>query len=237
MAVEHFRSTRDVSTKGVQDVVTKTDFAIDQLFHREVKKQFPDDDVYSEEGDACDLLRSRVWVVDPIDGTSNFLFGVPLFAISVGIYEHGLPVIGAVYDPISKELFFARKGGGAFLNGQPVHVSDTKDLSQALIVRASAHGAKPYEASERIRERIYNKTLKTIRFGSSALGLAYVACGRVDGIYITGDTPPWDVAAGALIVQEAGGLVTHLDGTPWRLGAGDVLATNTRIHREMLKYT
>lgn len=240
IALANFRLPREdggIQAKGVQDVVTKTDFAIDQFFHREIKKRYPDDDVFSEETDHADLFSDRrTWVIDPIDGTGNFSAGIPVFAISVGIIERGLPVMGVIYDPFSKEYFFAKWKGGAFLNNAPIHTSFTSHLSQSIVVKSSAHGKDSYEHSERIGSTLRNKTFKLFRTECNSLMLAYVACGRIDACYSVGNTPPWDSTAGALLVSEAGGLVTDAEGRPWRVGFGPIVGSNTRVHLELLKY-
>lgn len=239
MALETFRQPRNVQAKAAQDLVTETDFKIDQFFHREVTKKYEDDAVYSEEGDHADLLSGqRTWVVDPIDGTSNFVFGLPLFCVSAAIIQSGLIQMGAIYDPFSKELFFAEKGKGATLNGEPIRVADTEKLSQALVTVGRAHEEESSKKMFEIEQMLKSKTLKVKKPGTAALMMAYTACGRVDAWVAPGGIPLWDVAAGVLLVQEAGGLATHTDGTPWRVTPHDsIVATNTRIHNELLKYT
>jgi myo-inositol-1(or 4)-monophosphatase len=238
--------SRGVATeyKGDVDIVTVADRTVEAYLQDALLTAFPSHGIYGEEG-ARDRLDSEYrWYIDPLDGTTNFAHGFPHFCVSMGL-EHRPPglaaekdgpiVAGVIYDPLRDELFAAERGRGAFLNGNPIHVSSVPELGEALV----ATGFPSRKRNENPNIHFYQEfTLRSHgvrRAGSAALDLAYVACGRVDA-YWEFNLNPWDTAAGFLLVEEAGGMVTSFDGAYRRLDSREILASNQRIHHELLGF-
>jgi myo-inositol-1(or 4)-monophosphatase len=225
-----------IDKKGTIDLVTDVDMAIEREFRALVAERFPDHDVLAEElGGSRDAPSGPCWVFDPIDGTTNFAHGLPIFCSSVALEVDGMAEVAAVYDPTRKELFTAERGGGAFLNGQPIRVSIARELVDAMLVTGF-----PYDVHERVEEIVglfgafVGRARAVRRLGSAAIDLCYVAAGRLDAFW-EADLKPWDIAGGALIVQEAGGHVTDMAGGRFRSRASSVLASNGLLHEPMLK--
>jgi len=180
---------------------------------------------------------SHCWVFDPLDGTTNYAHGLPVFCASLALEIDGRVEVSAIHDPCRRELFLAERGGGAFLNGQPLRVSATAGLADSLLVTGF-----PYDVHQRVEEVVglfgafIARARAVRRLGSAALDLCYVAAGRMDGFWEQG-LKPWDMAAGALIVEEAGGRVTRFDGSPFLSRRQQIVASNGRIHDEMLAVT
>jgi myo-inositol-1(or 4)-monophosphatase len=224
-----------VDKKGAIDLVTEVDVAIERGFRAMVAERFPGHEVLGEEmGGKAAAPRGPCWVFDPIDGTTNFAHGLPIFCSSVALEVDGVAEVGAVYDPTRRELFSAERGGGAFLNGRPLRVSAAEALVDAMLVTGF-----PYDVHQRVDEIVglfgafVGRARAVRRLGSAAIDLCYVAAGRLDGFWES-DLKPWDIAGGALIVAEAGGRVTNLTGQPFTSRAGSVLATNGLLHDRML---
>lgn len=227
-----------VDKKGAIDLVTEIDLQIEREFRQMIAERFPDHVVLGEEFELAgdrDAAPPYCWVFDPVDGTTNYAHGLPIFCSSLALEIEGEIVVGAVYDPTRRELFTAERGLGAWLNGQPLAVSAVDTLLDSLLVTGFHYGIQrdPEELVGLFREFI-TKARAVRRLGSAALDLCYVAAGRFDG-YWESIIQPWDVAAGALIVEEAGGRVGTTSGMPFRSRAGSVLATNGRIHDLMLE--
>src|SRR5687767_6841923 len=226
-----------IEKKGVIDLVTETDREIQRTFRALVTRRFPGHVVLGEEFSAAserDETPPFCWLFDPIDGTTNFAHGLPIFCSSLALEIDGEIVVGAVYDPTRRELFTAERGQGAWLNGAPLVVSTTDALIDSLLVTGFHYGIQrdPEELVSLFRDFI--RTSRAVRrLGSAALDMCYVAAGRFDG-YWESKIQPWDVAAGALIVTEAGGRVSTIGGDPFRSRAGSVIASNGRIHDLML---
>ncbi|MGH9372954.1 MAG: inositol monophosphatase family protein, partial [Vicinamibacterales bacterium] len=224
--------------KGAIDLVTEIDLQIERDFRQMIAERFPGHVVLGEEfesqGDRDGTPRF-CWVFDPVDGTTNYAHGLPIFCSSLALEIDGDVTVGAVYDPTRRELFTAERGQGAWLNGRPLRTSSAETLIDSLLVTGFHYGIHrdPEELVSLFREFI-TRARAVRRLGSAALDLCYVAAGRFDG-YWESKIQPWDVAAGALIVAEAGGSVTTIDGTSFRSRAGSVLATNGRIHGQMLE--
>jgi myo-inositol-1(or 4)-monophosphatase len=225
-----------VAKKGTIDLVTDVDVAVERMFRKLIAERFPDHQVLGEElGGSAAVPPGPCWVFDPIDGTTNFAHGLPIFCASLALEIDGVPEVAAIYDPNRRELFTAERGGGAFMNGRPIHVSDADRLVNAMLVTGF-----PYDVHTRVEEIVglfgafVAEARAVRRLGSAAIDLCYVAAGRMDGFWES-DLKPWDIAGGALIVAEAGGVVTGMDGAPFSSRGGHVLATNARLHDAMLE--
>jgi myo-inositol-1(or 4)-monophosphatase len=230
--VEHLQ----VSLKGPANFVSAADRRAEEILHDELIKARPGYGFVGEEGGRREGAdRTHTWIVDPLDGTSNFLHGIPQFAISIALEREGTIVAGVVYNPISEELFTGERGKGAFLNDQRLRVAARQRLVDAVIACGLPHHGKGDLALFRNEfAAIQDKVAGLRRFGAATLDLAWVAAGRLDG-YWERDISSWDMAAGLLLVREAGGYVTDLDGAEDMLAKGHVLAGNETIHRELLR--
>jgi myo-inositol-1(or 4)-monophosphatase len=224
-----------IDKKGTIDLVTEVDVAIERGFREMVGERFPDHAVLGEEmGGSAAPPPGPCWVFDPIDGTTNFAHGLPIFCASLALEVDGVAEVAAVYDPTRRELFTAERGSGAFLNGRRLHVSDAATLVDAVLVTGF-----PYDVHQRVDEIVglfaafVGQARAVRRLGSAAIDLCYVAAGRMDGFWES-DLKPWDIAGGALIVEQAGGRVTDMAGAPFSSRAGRVLASNTLLHDAML---
>jgi myo-inositol-1(or 4)-monophosphatase len=225
-----------IDKKGTIDLVTDVDMAIEREFRALVAARFPDHEVLAEElGGSGEVPRGPCWVFDPIDGTTNFAHGLPIFCASVALEIDGEAEVAAVYDPTRKELFTAERGAGAFLNGQPIRVSSARELVNAMLVTGF-----PYDVHDRVDEIVglfgafVGRARAVRRLGSAAIDLCYVAAGRLDAFWES-DLKPWDIAGGSLIVQEAGGRITDMNGGRFSSRARSVLASNGLLHEPMLR--
>src|SRR3954468_8537269 len=233
--MERFGGTFQIDKKGAIDLVTEVDVEVERRFRVLIGQRFPEHQILAEElGGAAAAPAGPCWIFDPIDGTSNFAHGLPIFCASLALEIDGVAEVAAVYDPTRKELFTAERGGGAFLNGRPLHVSTADRLINAMLLTGF-----PYDVHSRVEEIVglfaaFIATARAVRrLGSAALDLCYVAAGRLDGFLGT-HLKAWDIAAGALIVAEAGGRVTGTGGEPFRSPGGHLLATNGYLHDAML---
>ena len=227
-----------VDKKGAIDLVTEIDIRIEREFRDMIAERFPDHVVLGEEFASTSDREAAprfCWVFDPVDGTTNYAHGLPIFCSSLALEIDGEIVVGAVYDPNRQELFTAERGQGAWLNGRPLRVSTEDTLLDSLLVTGFHYGIQrdPEELVGLFREFL-TRARAVRRLGSAALDLCYVAAGRFDG-YWESKIQPWDVAAGGLIVEEAGGRVTTITGERFRSRGGSVIATNGRIHDLMLE--
>ncbi len=235
MQMAQFGADFQIHKKGTIDLVTEVDVAVERMFRALVAERFPDHQVLAEEmGGAAEAPPGPCWVFDPIDGTTNFAHGLPIFCASLALEIGGVADVAAVYDPNRKELFTAERGGGAFLNGRPLRVSSATTLVDAMLVTGF-----PYDVHTRVDEIVglfaafVGQVRAVRRLGSAAIDLCYVAAGRMDGFWER-DLKPWDIAGGALIVVEAGGRITNMEGQPFTSRGGHVLATNGHLHDVML---
>lgn len=213
------------------DVVTEADFAAQQIIHETIRETFPGHGFLGEEGlQQASQGEPYRWIIDPLDGTLNYVHQFPYYAVSIGIEYGGKLEAGIIFDPTRNEMFTALRGHGAYSNGNPLQTSTTNLLSQSLLVASFPPGVKSDSLPIQRFLRILGKVQSVQRTGSAALNLAYLAAGRLDGFW-SGSLKPWDMAAGALIVEEAGGKVTRMNGSPLDLEIPDLLATNgTEIH-------
>jgi myo-inositol-1(or 4)-monophosphatase len=234
----HFRRDIRVEKKGTIDLVTQIDLEVEREFRAMIAGRFPDHVVLGEEFEEAgqrDALPEFCWVFDPVDGTTNYAHGLPIFCSSLALEIDGEPAVAAIFDPTRAELFTAERGQGAWLNGAPMRVSTSETLIDSLLVTGFHYGVhKDPGELMRVFEAFIRRARAVRRLGSAAIDLCYVACGRLDGFWEK-KLQPWDVAAGALIVQEAGGTATTVEGAPFRSRAGSVLATNGRIHQQMVE--
>ena len=229
--VEHLQ----VSLKGPANFVTAADRRAEQTLRAELAKARPGYGFLGEEGGRIEGSdKSHTWIVDPLDGTTNFLHGLPQFAISIGLEREDVMVAGVIYNPISDEMFVAERGKGAFLNDRRIRVSARKQLSESIVAIGLPHyGRDDLEIGLRELGAVQAKVAGLRRFGSAALDLAFVAAGRFDG-YWERNLKAWDMAAGIAVVREAGGLVSDLDGGGNMVGTGHIVAGNGAIHPEIL---
>jgi len=235
MQIARFGTDLHVDKKGAIDLVTEVDVAIEKMFRALIAERFPDHAILAEEfGGAAAAPAGPCWVFDPLDGTTNYAHGLPIFCSTLALEIDGVAEIAAVYDPNRRELFTAERGGGARLNGRPLRVSSRAQLIDAMLVTGF-----PYDVHTRVEEIVglfgdFVGVARAVRrLGSAAIDLCYVAAGRMDGFW-EADLKPWDIAGGALIVAEAGGAVTTLAGEPFASRGGSVLAANPALHGRML---
>ncbi len=223
-----------VDEKSPGNLVTAADRASEAVILAILKRHFPDHGILAEEsGLAGSGDESFLWAVDPLDGTTNFAHRYPAFTVSIGLLVEGVPTLGVVYEPVRDELFTAIRGLGAFRNGQPLQVSTVGELSRSLLVTGFAYDRCETEDNNYAEFCQFSHLSQGVRRGGSAsLDLAYVAAGRLDGYWERG-LSPWDLAAGVVLVSEAGGTVSAYDGTPFDLRSGRVLATNGLLHGTM----
>ena len=231
----HLGAAIEVSKKGAIDLVTEVDLAVERMFRGLVADRFPGHTVLAEELGSAGQQQGRFcWIFDPLDGTTNYAHGLPIFASSLALEIDGVVTVGAVYDPSRRELFTATLGGGAYVNGVPMRVSSTSSLIDALLVTGF-----PYTVHESGEELVslfaafLSEAQAVRRLGSAALDLCYVAAGRMDGFWEQ-HLKPWDMAAGALMLAEAGGAITALDGGPFDVRNGQLMASNGALHGALL---
>jgi len=220
-----------VSQKGPADFVSTADLQAERTLRQELKKARPEFGLLMEEGTVETGTDPRHrWIVDPLDGTLNFLHGLPHFAISIGLERDGEIVAGVVYDPIKDEMFWAERGAGTYVNDRRLRVSARRDLGQAVIATGMPNRGRPEHTTYlAMLSAVMAETAGIRRFGAAALDLAYVAAGRYDGYFETG-LSPWDIAAGILLVREAGGYVSEIAGGHHMLQSGSILAGNDHLH-------
>ncbi|MCU0595745.1 MAG: inositol monophosphatase [Desulfobacterota bacterium] len=223
-----------IAHKSETDLVTEADLQSEKLILESLGRRFPGDSVLTEESGAHGHGSKRVWLIDPLDGTINFAHELPFFAVSMGLQVEGETVVGVVYSPCTQECFEGAKGVGAFLNQRPITVSKTTELIHSLLATGIPYTVRQNPGD--IFRRFSNLTLRSRgvrRIGSAALDLCYVAAGRFAG-YWEQDLNPWDTAAGAFFVEEAGGRVTDFEGNPFNPFLKTILATNSLIHEDMM---
>ena len=233
LLLKYYDQLEGYEQKGEIDLVTAADQASEAYLVEAISRQFPNDSILAEEGSNREGTSGWQWIMDPLDGTTNFVHSYPFFMVSIGIKYQGEMVSGVCYGPYYNELFSAQKGGGAYLNDKQIHVSNTKSLSNSLIATGF-----PYNRREIVDELM--APLKQIictahgirRAGAAAYDQCLLAAGRLDGFFERA-LKPWDVAAGSLIIREAGGVITQYDESPWDIYAPNILASNGRIHKEL----
>ena len=227
-------SDRDIQEKGPGDLVTEADKLAEAEVLKVLKRHLPEHQILAEESGALGNAQSKyLWAIDPLDGTTNYAHGLPLAATSVGLMIDGVPTVGAVYNPFSDELFQAATGLGATRNRRPIQVSSTQKLSKSLLITGFAYDRRETNDNNYAEFcHLTHLSQGVRRLGCASMDLAGVACGRLDGYWERG-IQPWDMAAGIVVLREAGGKVTAYDGSPLDIPSGRILATNGSIHDEL----
>jgi myo-inositol-1(or 4)-monophosphatase len=225
-----------VSLKGPANFVTMADRRAEEMLHSDLTKARPGYGFIGEEGGIrIGEDKTHTWIVDPLDGTTNFLHGIPQFAISIGLQREGTIIAGLIYNPANDDLYIAERGKGAFLNDQRLRVAGRRQLSDCVIACGLPHiGRGDLELSRKEMTEIQARVAGLRRFGAASLDLAFVAAGRLDG-YWERNLSPWDMAAGQIIVREAGGIVSGIEGSDDPLKTGSVICGNEFIHAELVK--
>ncbi len=232
--MEEFGRRPEVYYKGRINLVTDVDRRSEAAIVAFLHHRFPDYTILSEEGEGYEGKREASWIVDPLDGTTNYAHGFPFFAVSIALQQRGKLRCGVVYDPLREEWFRAAEGGGAYLNDEPIHVSDTDLLQEALLCTGFPYDLKEHFEMNLNHFRNFSMQARAVRRpGAASLDLSYVAAGRLDGFWEF-KLKPWDMAAGALLVAEAGGTVSDAGGGPLDVFGDEIVASNSRIHQSML---
>ncbi|MDP9268154.1 MAG: inositol monophosphatase [Acidobacteriota bacterium] len=235
LLMRHFKAKAKVQIeyKGDVDLVTVADRESEALIVGRIRERFPKHDILGEEGTRTETGADFKWYIDPLDGTTNFAHGFPVFCVSIGLEHKGERIAGVLYDPTRDELFAAEKGGGARLNGERIAVSKTAKLSEALVATGFPSHKRHKNPNIHFYHQITLRTHGVRRAGSAALDLANVASGRVDGFWEF-NLNPWDTAAGVLLVEEAGGKVTDFSDAPFDISSREVCASNGVLHPALL---
>lgn len=237
--IKGYHADKNVQYKGTVDLVTEYDVAIEKQLTASLQKAFPNFTIVGEESTKEITYPTNAIYIDPIDGTTNFIHGLPFCAISVGIWKDGKPLAGVVYNPLLEECFSAERGKGAFLNGKQIYVSRQKDFQQSLITTGfpytKVQKGEDYEWMLRTMANLLPVTRDIRRTGSAAIDLCYVACGKFEAYYEC-NLKPWDVAAGILIVQEALGKISNEKGEEYTLDNHIIASSNSLVHSDLLHY-
>jgi len=221
--------------KGTIDLVTEADRMSEELIVAQIVRRYPDHGILSEESAAKNERATTRWIIDPLDGTTNYAHGFPFFCVSIALEKEGIVVLGVVYDPLRGEMFFAERGKGAFLNGKKIRVSSETDLSRSLLATGFPYDIRvSTDNNLNLFSSMIMKAQAVRRPGAAALDLSYLAAGRLDGFWEL-KLKPWDTAAGCLMVLEAGGTISDLSGDPWTLRSPGLVASNALIHEQMLE--
>lgn len=222
-----------IKLKSRHEILTKIDLASEKIIISEIKSNFPEHRILSEEAGQTKNISDYLWIIDPIDGTTNFSMHNPLWSISIALAFKNEIIFGIIYAPCLGELFIAEKDKGATLNNKKISVSKIKD---GKVLNTFCHSSRKKDIKKAIKYFSYQKLhgLDCRQMGSAAIELAYVACGRIESIVIPGANS-WDVAAGALAVREAGGAATDFSGNPWKIDSADIVASNGLVHKNILE--
>ncbi len=230
------KNVNAISKGSTYNLVTKADIASENKIISIIKNKFPDHSLLTEESGEEIHKSDYCWIIDPLDGTNNFYHKFPMFCVSIALYKKGNPLIGVVFDPLRKELFYAEKNEGAFLNNRKIKVSGANKLSKSLLALGFYYerGSLMRKSLGQMKRFFYEDIHGIRRTGSAALDICYTACGRFDGfweLYLN----PWDYAAGSLIVMEAGGKITDTQGKAYNLMMKNIVASNGKIHKDMIR--
>ncbi len=233
LLMDYFRQHVKIEYKGDVDLVTVADRKSEALILERIRKQFPTHDVMGEEGTRIETGSDYKWYVDPLDGTTNFAHGYPVFCVSLAVERRGQRIAGVIYDPTRDEMFAAELGSGARLNGEAIHVSATANLGECLIATGFPSQKRHKNPNIYFYHQLTLRTHGVRRAGSAALDLCNVAAGRFDGFWEF-NLNPWDTAAGVLIAEEAGGKVTDFSGGAFQIASRETLASNGLVHHALL---
>ena len=236
LLLEKFGRISAITKKSDINLVTEADLASEEMIVERIKSYYPKHSILAEEGG--DVIKiggdsTWKWIIDPLDGTTNYAHGYPCFCVTMALEHDGEVVIGVTFDPTRNEMFAAEHGQGATLNGKPIRVSATEALSESLIVTGFPYDFKQRENFARHLTEFLLRSRGVRRDGSAAIDMAYIACGRFDAFWEEG-LNPWDVAAGKLLIEEAGGVITYYDGSPFSIYKPPLCASNGLIHAQML---
>ena len=229
-----FGTEHAITYKGEVDLVTEVDTEAERVIREELLGTFPTHGMLAEEGGELGGEENARWIVDPLDGTTNYAHGLSIFCVSIALQRSGEVVLGVVHDPMGEETFVAERGRGATLNGEPIRVSSTDEPIRALIATGFPYDRAELPEALELFGRLAASTRGMRRLGSAALDLCYVAAGRLDGYYERGIWP-WDLAAGSVIVEEAGGRLTNYRGDVLDLAGREIMASNGRLHSAMMR--
>jgi myo-inositol-1(or 4)-monophosphatase len=232
--MDGYGNVRQIQQKGVIDLVTEFDKRSEEVIISSIEKEFPAHAILSEESGRISTISVFQWVIDPLDGTTNFAHGIPIFSVSIGLLKNNAPILGVVYDPFRHEMFSAELGSGAFLNQRRISVSSQTDLGQAVVSTGFPYDLRTNPRNNLVQFSQFQLRTQAVRhLGSAALDCAWTAMGRLDGYWEFG-VKPWDVGAGALLVREAGGRVTSVDEAEDFLSSDSILVSNSLLHGQML---
>ena len=233
LLMSYFHQHVKIEYKGEADLVTIADRASEKLIRERIRRLWPAHDILGEEEGLIDTGSDYRWYVDPLDGTTNFAHGFPVFCVSLALEHQGRRIAGVVYDPTRQEMFAAEQGSGAYLNQEPIRVSPTAQLAEALVATGFPSHKRHKNPNIYFYHQITLRTHGVRRAGSAALDLCYVASGRLDGFWEF-NLNPWDTAAGVLLVEEAGGRVTDFQGEAFQIDSRETLASNGQLHGALL---
>ena len=236
MLLERFHGEKEVSFKGRADLVSDVDKLAESLIIQELSREYPEAGFLAEESEPVGGSSEYTWIIDPIDGTRNYVLGIPFFCLVIALAKGDDIQLGLTYDPVRREMFQAVKGQGAYVNGSPISVSGKGRLEEALLSYDLGYVDETASRAIELVLHLWPNIQGTRMMGSAALGLAYAACGRVD-MYFHHNLSPWDVASGLLLVKEAGGIITDKRGNPGTLYSEGIIASGAELHAEFLRAT
>jgi myo-inositol-1(or 4)-monophosphatase len=231
---EKLSQKHEIYYKGEINLVTEADKMSEDLIITAISRNYPDHGILSEESPAIVGSGGLRWIIDPLDGTTNYAHGYPVFCVSIALENDGVVILGVIYDPMRDEIFIAARGEGAYLNGKKLNASSTDDISRSLLATGFPYDIrKSKENNLNYFNSMARKAQAIRRAGAAALDIAYVAAGRFDGFWEL-KLMPWDTAAGLLMVEESGGIVSDIAGAAWNIALPDVVASNGLIHQQMI---
>lgn len=233
--IKHFNRDKIVKTKSKSQIVTQADLISNKIIITGLKKKFPTHSILTEEDGSTDNRSPYCWVIDPLDGTTNYFIGSPIFAVSIALFFGHQPILAVIYAPAMNELYTAEKNQGAYLNGKRIKVSQVKNINHAFLTYCHGSSQKDIKRAIKIYNKIKLKSLDSRQLGAASLELGFVAAGRTECIMIPGANS-WDVGAGVLLVKEAGGMATDFSGQNWNLQTKDIVASNGKIHQPLIKF-